>query len=205
MLERGFPSYASNKILLLATILDPRYKTAGLPNDEAVHMAKSITFLTFQSYFINCSYFFIKGELFRKAALLDDNNNTIDEVEIELPTSQRPKSIFDRLEKNRALVNQSNSNRAGCRLEVESYLSESAIGRHDDPLQWWKARQNIYPRLSLLARKALCIIVNSVPCERFFSKMGLIITDRRQRLSHRKAGLIGFIAQNLQILSEESE
>jgi hypothetical protein len=72
-------------------------------------------------------------------------------------------------------------------------------------LQWWKARQNIYPRLSLLARKALCIIVNSVPCERFFSKMGLIITDRRQRLSHRKAGLIGFIAQNLQILSEESE
>jgi len=46
MLERGFPSYASNKILLLATILDPRYKTAGLPNDEAVHMAKS-KYITF--------------------------------------------------------------------------------------------------------------------------------------------------------------
>ena len=41
MLERGFPSYASNKTLLLATILDPRYKTAGLPNQEASEGAKS--------------------------------------------------------------------------------------------------------------------------------------------------------------------
>jgi hypothetical protein len=36
-LERGFPFYASNKIILLATILDPRYKTAGLPQQ---HMTK---------------------------------------------------------------------------------------------------------------------------------------------------------------------
>ena len=41
MLERGFPSYASNKTLLFATILDPRYKTAGLPNQEASEGAKS--------------------------------------------------------------------------------------------------------------------------------------------------------------------
>jgi hypothetical protein len=66
MLERGFPSYASNKILLLATILDPRYKTAGLPNDEAVHMAKSkyfwfllfsLTFLIFLTSSLKVSYF----------------------------------------------------------------------------------------------------------------------------------------------------
>lgn len=81
---------------------------------------------------------------------------------------------------------------------------EPTIGREEDPLLWWKERQDRYPRLSMLARKSLCIIVNSVPCERIFSKMGLIITDRRQRLCHRKAGLLGFIAQNLQILSEEN-
>ncbi|KZS04911.1 Uncharacterized protein APZ42_032032 [Daphnia magna] len=183
MLERGFPSYASNKILLLATTLDARYKTAGLPYDEAVPAAK--------------------GELFRKASLLNDSNDGIDEAVVELSSSERPKSIFDRLDENRAIANQSSLICAGSRREVESYLTDPTIGRHEDPLQWWKARQDRYPRLSILARKALCIIVNSVPCERIFSKMGLIITDRRQRLSHRKAGLLGFIAQNLQILSDE--
>ena len=51
MLERGFPSYASNKTLLLATILDPRYKTARLPNQEASEGAKSKLNLLFFSFF----------------------------------------------------------------------------------------------------------------------------------------------------------
>ena len=202
MLERGFPSYASNKTLLLATILDPRYKTAGLPNQEASEGAKSKLNLLFLLLFLYCSGFY-KGELFRKASLLDDSNNGIDGVEVELSSSQRTKSIFDRLDENRNIANQIALNSVGSRREVEAYLIEPTIARHEDPLRWWKERQDRYPRLSILAKKTLCIIVNSVPCERFFSKMGLIITDRRQRLSHRKAGLLGFIAQNLHILSDE--
>jgi hypothetical protein len=44
--------------------------------------------------------------LFRKASLLDDTNNGIDEVEVELSSSQRTKSIFDRLDENRNIANQ---------------------------------------------------------------------------------------------------
>lgn len=64
MLERGFPSYASNKILLLATILDPRYKTAGLPNDEAVQAAKGILTLVPFLYFLYCPFLSLKASYF---------------------------------------------------------------------------------------------------------------------------------------------
>ena len=91
--------------------------------------------------------------MFRKASLLDDNNNGIDEVEVELSSSQRTKSIFDRLDENRNIANQVALNSVGSRREVEAYLLEPNIARHEDPLRWWKERQDRYPRLSILAKK----------------------------------------------------
>jgi hypothetical protein len=39
--------------------------------------------------------------------------------------------------------------------------------------------------------------MNSVPCERIFSKMGLVVTDRRTNLTAEKASLV---ASNLKHL-----
>lgn len=122
------------------------------------------------SYLFYFPYFNIRGELFRKDSIIDDNDNDIDIGAIELSASQRPKYIFDGLDGNYAIANQSAINCSGPRCEVESYLTELTM-KHENSFQYWKAPQDQYRRLNISARKELCIIVNSVPCEHIFSKM----------------------------------
>ncbi|EFX61710.1 hypothetical protein DAPPUDRAFT_17586, partial [Daphnia pulex] len=68
------------------------------------------------------------------------------------------------------------------RNEVDNYLAEPALGHQLGPLDLWKKTRDRYPRLVVLVCRYLCIIMNSVTCERIFSKMGLVVTDRRTSL-----------------------
>lgn len=52
--------------------------------------------------------------------------------------------------------------------ELDKYLNEEYLDRKKDPLEWWKERKSLYPRVYLYAIKRLRIVVTSVPCERFF-------------------------------------
>ncbi len=51
-----------------------------------------------------------------------------------------------------------------------------------DPLQWWKSNENMLPCLSLYARRVLCIVATSAPCETPLSAIGLVISGKRSRL-----------------------
>lgn len=62
------------------------------------------------------------------------------------------------------------------------YIAEPPLPREADPFHWWRSNRHIYPILSVLARQHLCFIATSVPCERMFSKTGIIISERRSRL-----------------------
>lgn len=65
-------------------------------------------------------------------------------------------------------------------IEMRQYTEEANINRkRDDPLNWWKAREMIYPRLAKLAKKYLSIVGTSVPSERVFSKAGQVVSDLR--------------------------
>lgn len=84
---------------------------------------------------------------------------------------------------------------------MDDYLGEPPIPFYNDPLEWWKRRRAHYPRLIDLVFKYLGMIANSVPCERIFSKMGLIIVNRRNCLSSDKAAMVGMIAGNISLLA----
>lgn len=71
---------------------------------------------------------------------------------------------------------------AAAEAEMRMYLEEPIINRKSDPLLWWKNREILYPTLSRLAKKYLCVVATSVPSKRVFSKAGQIITERRNRL-----------------------
>ncbi|KAJ8969216.1 hypothetical protein NQ317_015266 [Molorchus minor] len=71
------------------------------------------------------------------------------------------------------------------------------LERMEDPLKWWKEKQAVYPILSQFVKKRLCITGTSVPCERIFSKAGLILTERRYRLGANKMAQIMFLNHNL--------
>lgn len=53
-------------------------------------------------------------------------------------------------------------------VELQRYMEDSIISRHQDQLKWWKDHSYNYPNLSILAKNTLCHLGTSVPCESFF-------------------------------------
>ncbi|XP_039630884.1 E3 SUMO-protein ligase ZBED1-like [Polypterus senegalus] len=80
-------------------------------------------------------------------------------------------------------------------MEVRAYLEEPLLPTHEDPLKWWECRAPVYPRLSKLMAKKLCVVATSVPSERIFSKTGQIISERRSRLKPKWSELLSSLMQ----------
>ena len=83
--------------------------------------------------------------------------------------------------------------------EIERYLTAK---RHISKtqlslLQWWKANEHIYPRLSVLARQYLAIPASSVPSERVFSLAGSIVNKKRSRLKPALVDTLIFLKMNM--------
>lgn len=72
----------------------------------------------------------------------------------------------------------------GMPVELRQYLNRPVCARSSDPLLEWETCKTLYPHVNEVAREYLGgILATSVPCERLFSKTGLIITRRRNRLT----------------------
>ncbi len=66
--------------------------------------------------------------------------------------------------------------------EIAAFKNEPPISSKDDPLDWWKRKQTVFPRLAACARKYLAVPASSAPVERMFSTAGLVVTAKRTRL-----------------------
>lgn len=96
------------------------------------------------------------------------------------------------------LVTSSRNPVADSVLEVRAFVEEPLIPRSSNPLTWWQSRGVVYPRLTEVMKRRLCIVATSVPSERIFSKMGQIISERRNRLSSSKVSQLVFLNANLE-------
>lgn len=81
--------------------------------------------------------------------------------------------------------------------EFTRYLSEPQINHNENPCLWWKARENVYPTISMLAKKILCITASSASSERVFSTAGNIITPKRNRMTLHHLSALVFLKNNL--------
>ncbi|XP_047998608.1 zinc finger BED domain-containing protein 4-like [Leguminivora glycinivorella] len=87
--------------------------------------------------------------------------------------------------------------------EVQMYAEDDILLRVDSegnkncPRKWWAAHRHIYPNLAHIYRTNCNIVASSVPCERLFSKTGLIISDRRSSLKSDKVRQLMFLNVNL--------
>ncbi len=89
-------------------------------------------------------------------------------------TTQSSSSILSSIYKKRKLSEYQ---------EIEKYSQLPEENSDIDPIEWWKKHETIYPCLSKYAFDVLCVTATSVPSEQIFSKAGIIITKRRNRLS----------------------
>ena len=79
--------------------------------------------------------------------------------------------------------------------EMSRYIAEPS--EKTDSLVWWRKMEPIFPYLSVLARKYLCVPASSVPCERIFSITGHLVCRRRAALSPENINMLVFLNRNL--------
>ena len=84
-------------------------------------------------------------------------------------------------------------------VEFMHYIAEPDTKEH--PLVWWKTMELVFPLLSTLARKYLCIPATSVPSERIFSTAGYLVNCHRASLHADTVEMLLCLHKNMDKLS----
>ena len=81
-------------------------------------------------------------------------------------------------------------------LELRNYMAEENAPETTGPLDWWQIRKPMYPILTKLVMKFLCVPGTSVPSERVFSAAGNLVTKKRAALSKENVNILLFMNKN---------
>lgn len=175
LLSKHFHQMEHNTILSGATFLDPQFKQRGFHDPAAITRIKDLLTTDMKKMIDKMS-----EKLSEPLSLnLDDDVAEDDD-------------IWKHLDFETVKV----SSTSTALVELRQYTEEGNILKKENPLDWWKARENTYPRLSKLAKKYLSVVATSVPRERIYSKAGQMISERRSRLKSKNVEMILFLNAN---------
>lgn len=138
--------------------------------------------------------------------ILDKDRDTILEIfkeEIEEESSNEEEEISRNSDELHDFLNRKNKE-SDSPLEDEwnKYIKEGIDLKKDknsnlvNVLNWWRKKEYIYPKLSKLAKKYLCIPASSAPSERLFSVARKIIREDRTNLTSENIGTLAFLYNN---------
>ncbi|CAK1586661.1 unnamed protein product [Parnassius mnemosyne] len=166
-----------------ATFLDPRFKKYGFP--DTVKYERCVNSL--------------KREILATPSLCPDDTqdpqpSTSSATHLQLSNTSL---LWDDFDKQVEYIISDQDPQTASLKEIEKYINEPLIKRLDDPLMWWDEHKNIYPRLFKLMQSRLCIVATSVPCDQIFSKVGLIINNKRSCLKTNEIEQCVFLNYNL--------
>ncbi|XP_050528084.1 E3 SUMO-protein ligase ZBED1-like [Daktulosphaira vitifoliae] len=144
----------NSKTLVCCTFLDPQFK--NVPFTES-HQQQT------------------KSDIIELITSIISNTSDNEEQPIRistLPNDSNTFSIWSSINSKVAQVQPVGTNTSKAIIEVQRYLEDGLQPRNTDALKWWKDNKYNYPFMSQLAKKKLCCLGTSVPCERVFSKAG---------------------------------
>jgi hypothetical protein len=128
----------------------------------------------------------------------DEVVETVKEPETPKPPSKKPKLEFVQLLANKVngsdLINNLDQT---IQFELKKYSNDLNVDMFTNIFEWWHQRKSVYPRLHSLMLKYLIIPATSAASERVFSSAGLILEDRRSRLSDEYVNMLIFLYKNL--------
>lgn len=181
-------------LLRKASFVDPRFKTLNhLSASEQEEVIDSIFEETMQLTETN-------------PLIMDEQQgSSCNTPEMSEPQRKKKKNALAELIGNQFLqtqntigtTNTSTTHRDLVQSELFRYKAEPSIPVHRCPLKWWIARKCIYPNLSLIARKYMCIVATSVPSEQLFSTAGNIVSVKRAALLPENVDKLVFLHGNL--------
>ena len=195
-LDRRFQFVFAEKQLMVATLLDPRFKDRFMPaevrqraydwlaDEVMMRDADLANEIPPKRAAIEASQLVASQSMVWDAfdqVIQGSHSQVQAEAEHDVPVSPADASA--------------GASRAAVMQMIRVYLAESTIHRTSDPLKWWS--ENGVKKLAPVARQFLCPPPTSVPSERLFSGAGQIYSDRRSRLHPDKAEMLMFIRTNM--------
>lgn len=172
-----------NKLLIIAVVLDPRYKMEYVSfcygNLYAPNLVKSmqegIKELLFSMYdFYRAQYCILSVNVPLSNLKVEDNDLDVRNKRMKYDTEEAFKRQKAKLQ---PIIGKS---------EVEIYFleqSEDSHNLHFDILGWWRNNCTKYPILSLIAKDLLAIPISTVASESAFSTGGRILDPFRSSLT----------------------
>uniref|UniRef100_A0A672YBA6 BED-type domain-containing protein n=1 Tax=Sphaeramia orbicularis TaxID=375764 RepID=A0A672YBA6_9TELE len=181
-LEKRFSKLEDTKPVVLACLLDPRYKSHAFSFEQAAAEEASV-----KEQAAACGTHEDDGNAHKRQRREHTFfRSRVDEMFISLlaphTDDQLPSSCVED--------------------KLQLYLKEPVIDRRNgDPLQWWRQNEAHFKQLSKQARKFLGAPPSSVPSERIFSEVSAIFECKRSRLTGDHAEQLCFLHHNLVLLN----
>lgn len=194
-LQKRFARMEETKCLVLATLLDPRYKG---------HVFFAVDTLTKAKQWIKEEHAIVSEQL--KTATTEDQGSDPKQRRVEDEKLPGPSSVLEQMYANilgpHGIPTQESDDEHRISEQLDQYLREPLIERQTgQPLEWWKQNTSRLHLLAPLARKFLCPPPSSVPSERVFSEIGNIYDNKRSRLIGEHAEQLCFLHDNLPFLN----
>ncbi|XP_049302031.1 zinc finger BED domain-containing protein 4-like [Bactrocera dorsalis] len=150
-IRERFSSLQHSNTLMVATFLDPRFKLVALTDESAAHNTKKLI----------------------KRYLIDMQREEIEfQTERTEENIEKSVSIWSSFDKYANEHKPHSSVEAKAIFEIQRYLEDGLFSRSCNSFHWWLENKYRYPKMAELAKKYLCVLASSVPCERIFSKAG---------------------------------
>ena len=174
-------SYTSDNILLLSSMLDPRFKDLTfVPSNEKEALKDEIV---------------KRLEKIKEDQDKNHGEESSDE-EIQSKTKKQKPSALDYL-----LGPETEKSGLTAREELDTYLTEVEAPRSTSPTLWWKSNNSRFPLLCRIAMAFLNIPATSTPSERVFSTAGNTVTQQRSCLKPKNVDAIIFLNKNIDLFS----
>jgi len=161
-IDKRLKSFLESRDNQIAAMLDPRFKTAWIQEDELK-----------QSLIVRLKILLSAKQ--SAVEILESPNR--DEVDLE-SLAQRPR-LFGFINSSKSVSASHSQSRQD---EITQYLQEQIISFVENPLSYWKNTEKIFPFLSQLAREYLDCTAISAPSERVFFVAGNFYTSDRSLL-----------------------
>ncbi|KAL4096990.1 hypothetical protein QTP88_021842 [Uroleucon formosanum] len=193
MLEKDtWKNLEKSRTLCRSTFLDPRFKNIPFLHSTSILETTKEDIIENLTAIIRNE----KNQTADRNEQIPPPDNGSEEVQDLQTFGHQSISIWDTIDRNAAEVQPSGTSTSRAIIEVQRYLEVAILQRNNDPLIWWRENSYNYPYLHILAKRTLCCLGTSVPCERVFSKAGLILNDRRCRLKNDKVKMLLFLNYN---------
>lgn len=180
---------ATNDLLDMATLVDPRFKTTYM-RENRVELIKNRAVTQLLGM--------VEGETAPATeAATGSSSPTAANVPEDLHPTKKKKTLASYFKKAVQGNTHTLRNRESLELELAMYLQAPGPDSEADPLEWWKLHEPNFPSVAQLAKKYLCIPATSASSERAFSTSGNIITCKRSCLKPNTVDQLVFLALNL--------